>query len=307
MLGGLTPSALALLVTAAVLADLALGEPRRWHPLVGFGRLAEALAGWLNRGRARRWRGVLAVGLLLGPPAALGVLLAGYWWANLIGLYLALGARSLAAHAAPVQAALLAGELAPAQQAVGRLVSRDAQRLDAGGVARAAVESVLENGLDAIFAALFWFALAGLPGVLVHRLANTLDAMWGYRTSHWVDFGWAAARLDDVLGYLPARLTALGYVLFGPHPGQAWRCWRRQAPRWPSPNAGPVMAAGAGALGVRLGGPAPYAGGWRQRPVLGAGAPAGAADIARALRLNRGVLTVLLAALWGWAAIGWLI
>lgn len=304
MLGGLTPTAVAVLAMLAVLADLALGEPRRWHPLVGFGWLADALAGRLNRGRARRWRGLLAVVLLLGPPAALGVMLAGYWWANLIGLYLALGGRSLAAHAAPVQTALTAGKLASARQAVGRLVSRDAQRLDAGGVARAAVESVLENGLDAVFASLFWFTLAGLPGVLVHRLANTLDAMWGYRTPRWVDFGCAAARLDDALGYLPARLAALGYVLLGPHPGQAWRCWRRQAPGWPSPNAGPVMAAGAGALGVQLGGPAPYVGGWRQRPVLGAGAPAGAADITRALRLNRRVLAALLAALWGWAAIG---
>ncbi|MDY6812447.1 MAG: adenosylcobinamide-phosphate synthase CbiB [Pseudomonadota bacterium] len=303
MLAGLTPPALALLATLAVLADLALGEPRRWHPLVGFGRLAGALADRLNDGRARRGRGLVALGLLLGPPAALGVLLAGQGWANLIGLYLALGGRSLAAHAAPVQRALEAGELAPARQAVGRLVSRDAQRLDADGVARATVESVLENGLDAVFASLFWFALAGLPGVLVHRLANTLDAMWGYRTARWAEFGWAAARLDDVLGYLPARLTALGHVLLGPHPGLAWRCWRRQAPGWPSPNAGPVMAAGAGALGVQLGGPAPYGEGWRQRPVLGAGAPAAATDIARALRLNGRVLAALLVALWGWAAL----
>ena len=139
-----------------------------------------------------------------------------------------------------------------------------------------------------MFGTLFWFIVAGGPGAVMFRLANTLDAMWGDRTARLLRFGCAAARIDDALNYLPARLTALSYVLLASTmegKRRAWRCWRAQAPAWSSPNAGPVMSSGAGALGLALGGPASYDGDIEQRPSLGCGQPASAHDIARAWQL----------------------
>ncbi|MBL8258654.1 MAG: cobalamin biosynthesis protein [Candidatus Competibacteraceae bacterium] len=303
----------ALLCIGAVLLDDSLGEPRRRHPLVGFGALArkvESLAyGPSATGaRVRRGRGVGAVILLLVPCAVLAGLLAAV---PLLGpvvalgsLYLAIGARSLAEHAEAVAAALRAGDLPLARERVGLIVSRDTGDLDEEHISRAAVESVLENGCDAIFGALFWFVAAFVPGVVLYRLANTLDAMWGYRTPRYRDFGWAAARLDDLLNWLPARLTALSYLAVGATPALAWRCWRTQAPFWKSPNAGPVMAAGAGALGLALGGPARYRGEWQQRPALGEGMAPRADDIGRAVALVRRALRLWLAAI---LAGGWLL
>jgi adenosylcobinamide-phosphate synthase len=204
-------------------------------------------------------------------------------------LYFTLGLHSLAAHTRPIATALNAKDLPTARAQLARVVSRDTAALDETGIARAAVETVLENGNDAVFATLFWFALAGAPGALAYRLVNTLDAMWGYKTPRFYAFGWAAARLDDALNYLPARLTALTYALFG-KTRQALSCWHQQAPQWDSPNAGPVMAAGAGALDVQLGGAAIYHGQKEIRPQLGAGPAPVAADIDRALTLiHKGV------------------
>ncbi|WP_257386432.1 adenosylcobinamide-phosphate synthase CbiB [Tahibacter caeni] len=281
-----------------LLLDHLLGEPRRWHPLVGFGRCANALEARLYRDS--RAAGICAVVLAVAP----FVLLAA-WLQSLpffgsafaaFALYLALGLRSLREHAEPVADALDYGRLDEARAAVGRIVSRDSGDLDATQVATAATESVLENGNDAVFGALFWFAVAGAPGVVAFRLVNTLDALWGYRTERYERFGWAAAKLDDLLNLVPARLTALSYALAGRY-RPAMDCWRRQAPLWDSPNAGPVMAAGAGALGVRLGGAAPYDGVWHERPALGGGAAPDAEAIRRALALVHRAVALWLAAL----------
>ncbi|MBK8898286.1 MAG: cobalamin biosynthesis protein [Candidatus Competibacteraceae bacterium] len=296
----------ALLCIGAVWLDYWQGEPRRWHPLVGFGWLArrvEALCYGppaLNGG-FRRGRGIGAVVVLLVPFALAACLLTAVPALGSVValglLYLALGARSLAEHAEAVAAALQAGDLPLARERVGKIVSRDVDGLDEEQISRATVESVLENGCDAVFGALFWFVLAWGSGVVLYRLANTLDAMWGYKTPRYRDFGWAAARLDDLLNWVPARLTALSYVAVGAKPALAWRCWREQAPRWKSPNAGPVMAAGAGALGLALGGQARYHGEWSARPALGEGLAPRAGDIGRAVALLRRALLLWLAAI----------
>ncbi len=289
----------------AVLLDRLLGEPPRWHPLVGFGWLAHRVEASLYG--ASRLRGSIAALLLVGGFALMAFLAhrslgSWAWLLDVALLYLAIGAASLGEHAAAVRRALDAGDLDAARRSVGRIVSRDTADMDETAVVRATLESVLENGCDAVFGALFWFFVAGAPGVVVYRLANTLDAMWGYKTDRYRYFGWAAARLDDLLNWIPARLTALTYLLLGKS-GAAWRCWRIQAANWESPNAGPVMAAGAGALTVKLGGPAVYHERLEHRPLLGEGQEPVAEDITRATALvRRGVwLWLVLAFLGGWA------
>ncbi len=283
------------IIVAALLADRLFGEPpARWHPLVAFGRVASALERALRRRMASlRIAGVLAVLLLIAPAAALAHF-ASTTVVDAILLYLAIAPRSLEEHALRVADALKAGDLPTARTAVAQIVSRDTAGMSVDDVARAAVESVLENGNDAVFGALFWFLALGAPGAVLYRLANTLDAMWGYRNEAYLHFGWAAARLDDLLNLVPARLTALSYAMVG-STGAAWRCWRTQGPTWYSPNAGPVMAAGAGALQLRLGGPASYGGRMKQRPLLGCGAAPRIEDIERAIALVRRSLVVWIA------------
>lgn len=290
MLSGLAFPALALLMAAGMAVDWMLGEPRRWHPLVGFGRCAAWLERTLNRGRLRIARGALAWLLLVLPPVLVAVWLtqnAGGPLAAVVHVLLlafCIGLRSLRDHVLPIGEALAAGDLPAARMLTARIVSRDTANAAPGDLSRAAVESTLENGSDAVFGTLFWFVVAGGPGALLHRLANTLDAMWGYRNERFLLFGRVAARADDVLNWLPARLAALTYLLLG-DARRGWRCWRLQAPAWSSPNAGPVMAAGAGALGLSLGGPATYDGRLEDRPRLGEGDPARHADILRAWRM----------------------
>ena len=337
--------ATALMMIAALLLDKLLGEPKRFHPLVGFGNFAMWVEKRLNqknilepnplqlpldRGRVRStpplsrggregFEPDRQVGLNGGSHSSLRTRTLGtYAWCvvtspwllltwlawqqtilqpvvDVLILYFALGMQSLGEHAARIQTALETNDLPLARQRVGDIVSRDTAEMQPEDVARAAVESVLENGNDAVFAALFWFAVAGAPGVVLFRLSNTLDAMWGYRTPRYLYFGWAAARIDDVLNYLPARLTALTYALLG-HTRLALRCWQQQAAAWDSPNAGPVMASGAGSLNVQLGGAANYQGSLEVRPTLGTDQTPQACDINRAMLLvSRGA--------WLWAAL----
>lgn len=286
----------------ALVLDCMLGEPRRFHPLVGFGHYAVTLERYLNHSGMGGLRGLAAWLLAVGPLLVLTISL-GWLDAPLrylldgVILYFAVGMRSLSEHAMRIQLALEDGDLPKARRYVGEIVSRDTADMQPEDVARAGVESVLENGNDAVFAALFWFALLGAPGALLYRLANTLDAMWGYRTPRYCYFGWAAARIDDALNFIPARITALTYAMLS-NARDAWECWQTQARQWESPNAGPVMASGAGGLNVRLGGAAMYHGMLEQRPVLGKGQIPQAEDIGRAVRLvTRGVwlwLVVLL-------------
>ncbi len=287
---------LKLIVVGVILGlalDLLLGETRRWHPLVGFGKLADAIELRWNTPDTGRIKGGLAWLLAVFPLVVAAQFLL-IWcaqfspWLTLFLhvslLYFCLGLRSLYDHTAPIQQALQSGNLDQARRLTSYIVSRDTAQASEEDLAKASVESLLENGCDAVFGTLFWFIVAGGAGALLYRLSNTLDAMWGYRTPRLLRFGCVAARVDDVLNFIPARLTALSYALLG-KTRLAWQCWRTQAPSWPSPNAGPVMAAGAGALGLALGGAASYDGVMEVRPPLGSGEPARAADIRRAWSL----------------------
>lgn len=288
-------------------ADALVGDPRRWHPVAAFGRLA----GWVEHWTYARNRGAGAVhaGVLVGGAALLGVVaerVAPRPVARVVvtgaTTWAVLGGRSLRHEAEILAEQLEQGDLAAARVQVTHLVGRDPSRLDADELARACVESVAENTSDAVVAPLLWAAVAGVPGLLAYRAANTLDAMVGHRSERYLCFGWAAARLDDVLNLAPARLAGLlaaaAAPLVGGSPGVALAVVRRDAGRHPSPNAGVVEAAFAGALGVRLGGVNVYEGQVEDRGTLGSGRPVGVADVARSVRLSRATsLLALLIAL----------
>jgi adenosylcobinamide-phosphate synthase len=301
MFSGFDPAIVVALMACGIALDCLLGEARRWHPLVGFGRCANLLERRLNHGRMRIARGALAWSLAVLPPVGLAAAIIAltddiFLQASLhvTLLYFSLGLRSLREHTAPIAQALMRGDLPRARQLTARIVSRDTQDASDTDLAKAAVESLLENGNDAVFGTLFWFLVAGGPGALLFRLANTLDAMWGYRNARFLAFGRVAARIDDALNWIPARLTALSYALLG-DTRRARHCWRTQAVAWSSPNAGPVMSSGAGALGLALGGSASYDGELETRPPLGTGRNAEAADIGRAWRLVAGSVVLWIA------------
>lgn len=294
------------LAPLALLLDRLLGEPSRFHPLVGFGNLVQRIESRMNSGNALFFRGVVAW-LVAVTPFTLIVYLLDSWmsttWGFLFGAicgWLTIGWQSLREHGQAVLQALTKNNLDDARLKTSYLVSRDTTQLDEVALSRATIESLLENGCDAIFAALFWLFILGPTGVVLYRLSNTLDAMWGYRNDRFEQFGKFAARMDDVLNYIPARITALLYLIVG-NSKQAWQAWRTQAKYWYSPNAGVVMATGAGALMVKLGGAATYHGKLKERPELGSGKTPAANDIRRAIRLIDysvyGILTLIIIAL----------
>jgi adenosylcobinamide-phosphate synthase len=276
-------------------ADLAIGDPARWHPVAGFGRVAGNVERALYRPTRRH--GVAMVAGLAGGASLLAELLARTRLGRgpvLLGLtWTTLGGRSLVREGLRVADAVQAGELDEARAALPALVGRDTTGLDPAGVCRAVVESIAENTGDAVVGALLWGALAGPAGVAAYRTANTLDAMIGHRNERYARFGWAAARLDDFMCWPAARVGALLAVACAPAVGgsasAAWRVMRRDGAAHPSPNAGRLEAAFAGALGVRLGGPLAYSGRPERRPELGDGRPPDPASVRRAARLSLAV------------------
>jgi len=287
------------------LADLLFGDPRRGHPVALFGRGAAALER-LSYADTRA-AGAVHTAALLGALGSVGVLLervtgrVGAPAAMAAATFVALGGTSLTRAGNQMAAYLAAGDVDAARALLPSLCGRDPSVLDADGLARAALESVAENTSDAQVAPILWGAIGGIPAVLVYRGANTLDAMIGHRTPRYSRFGWAAARFDDAANLVAARATAVMVMVCAPvvggSPLGAWQAWRRDAARHPSPNAGVVEAAFAGALGVRLGGPTQYAHELEIRPTLGDGPPPRIADLSRAVRLSRAVqiATALLA------------
>lgn len=283
-------------ILVGFLADALLGDPRRGHPVAGFGWCATRVETLTYRDD--RVAGAVHTALLVGGVTGAAILARGsvrsrWGRAGLTAAatWVALGGTSLARTGFAMSDLLEAGDIDAARALLPSLCGRDPAVLDSAGLARAACESMAENTSDAQVAPLFWAALAGMPGVLAYRAINTLDAMIGNRSARYARFGWAAARLDDVANYLPARLTgALTLAcapLIGGSPGRAVEAWRRDSARHPSPNAGIPEATFAGALGVRLGGPTQYRYQLEIRPTLGEGRAPVPADLRRAVRLSR--------------------
>jgi len=284
-------------IAAGYLADLLFGDPRRGHPVALFGGGAAALERLTYADSRRAGAGHVAV--LLGTLGLLGFTVeravrrgpGSTAVATAAATFVALGGTSLSRTGHQMADLLTAGDVAGARRLLPSLCGRDPAALDSAGLARAALESIAENTSDAHVAPVLWAAVGGVPAVLVYRGVNTLDAMIGNRSPRYLRFGWAAARFDDAANFIAARVTGVLVAICAPFvggsPAGALRAWRRDAARHPSPNAGVVEAAFAGALGVRLGGPTQYAHELEIRPTLGDGRAPEVADLARAVRLSR--------------------
>lgn len=289
------------LVLAAAVLEAAVGYPdalhkRVPHPVVWIGTLISTLETRLNRPdfneALRRVLGVLTLLIIVGVSGLVGWLVTrfgGAWAVVIIGV-VGLAQRSLYDHVRAVAKPLCAGDLEGARTAVGMIVGRDTARLDESGVAAAAIESLAESFCDGVVAPIFWFVVAGLPGLFVYKAVNTADSLIGHREPRWRSFGWASARVDDLLNLVPARLAGVLIAVAG---RGGWTAMLRDAGKHVSPNAGWPEAAMAGALGVRLGGPAWYDGEVSNRPVLGQGRAPAAADLSRALKVYLAACAIL--------------
>lgn len=278
-----------LAAAAGLLADRVLGEPPdAIHPVAAFGRLMAAVEGRLHADR--RGPGVAHALVGVGAGVLAGRVVrstAGATWAAVAG-------RQLREVASDLGNALGRGDLDRARMLLPSLVGRDPERLDEAEIARAVVESVAENTVDAIVAPALWAALAGAPGVLAHRAVNTMDAMVGYRSDRYLRYGWAAARLDDAAAWVPARVTVGLVAAVRPRAArEVVAVARRDGPAHPSPNGGWAEAAFAAALGLRLGGTNRYGDRVEDRPALGDGRAPSGADVAAAVRLSRDVTLAL--------------
>ena len=310
-------------VLGALALDLALGWPgwlyaRIGHPVGGFARVIGACArAWNCASRSvarRRLLGVATVLVLLvlaigggWAVQALALWMAGPWAWTVLALlaWPGLALRSLHDHVRPVGLALARGDLAAARRAVGMIVGRDTAALDSAGVARAAIESLAESFCDGVAAPLFWLVVGGLPGLWAYKAINTADSLIGHREAPWGPFGWGAARLDDGLNLIPARLGGVVLCLAG---GGGWAVLWRDHARHASPNAGWTEAAMAGALGLRLAGPVAYDGVVHAKDWIGDGrVEADAQDVARALRLYRRACALLIALVivFAWKGAAW--
>jgi adenosylcobinamide-phosphate synthase len=287
-------------VVAGLAIDAVVGEPPvRWHPVVWFGRGA-------TRMERRSYRPSVVAGAVHWSVAVAGAGAAGVVLHRLVGRRaatalagsLAIAGRMLTAEAEAVANRLKADDLAGARERVARIVGRDVAGLSGTDVARAAVETVAENSVDAVVASLWWGWVAGAPGIAVHRAVNTLDAMIGHRNDRYSKFGRVAARADDVANWIPARLTVAAIVAVRPRATRSIVATvRRDASRHPSPNGGVVEAAVAGALGVQLGGVNRYGDRREDRGTLGAGAAPDHRDIRRATRLTCDAVVAVAAAI----------
>ena len=294
-------------MAVALALDAALGWPgsvydRIGHPVIWMGRLIGTLDARLNTGdpQVRRRAGVMTVAATLAavliPTIFVQSALSDGLAATLVTGVLAwplVAARSLYTHVAAVADPLGVGDNDAARTEVAMIVGRDPSRLDTSGIARAATESLAENASDGVIAPLFWGAIFGLPGIAAYKAINTMDSMIGHRTPRHEDFGRAAARLDDVANWIPARLTGALFCLVSPAPGQAFRIMRRDARKHRSPNAGWPEAAMAAALGCRLSGPRVYHDRIADEPWLNDGAAdATAPSLTRALDLYRRAMLI---------------
>ena len=274
-------------LVAGMILDALLGEPRtlwdRWpHPAVLMGRAVAAMERRVYADSVGR--GALAYAALAAGALALGLVLALIpgWWVEALCLAALLAQRSLVEHVAEVADALRLS-VAEGRRMVARIVGRETARMDAPAVARAAIESAAENFSDGVVAPVFWYLLGGLPGLLLYKITNTADSMIGYRSERYERFGKAAARADDLLNWLPARLTALAFRALG---GGPWRDIAADARRHRSPNAGWPEAALSRVLGVRLSGPRAYGGRMEDHPVVNAaGREAVVEDVGSAVAL----------------------